>query len=207
MEFNTILLFSITSLSLNLIPGPDVIYIVSNTLKGKINAGIKSAVGLGIGYLIHTLAACIGLSSIILKSALIFSIIKLFGIVYLLYLAVSSILAAVKGKSKLVIYSNESDPKGTLKQGILVSLLNPKVALFFLSFLPQFIDTSIGHTNYQLLLFGIIFSCLATLCNISYALLGSFFLKNPKAQKHTRIIEGFSGFLLLGLAAKVALSD
>ena len=92
------------------------------------------------------------------------------------------------------------------RQGVVVSVLNPKVALLFLSFLPQFIDISAGSTNMQLLMLGLLFSILATLCNIIYAVLGSWLLSNPKAGRYTRIIEGVSGFLLVGLAGKIALS-
>jgi threonine/homoserine/homoserine lactone efflux protein len=206
MEFHTLLLFTISCLSINLIPGPDVIYIVSNTMKGKMVSGMKAALGLGVGYFIHTLAACLGLSAIILSSALAFSIIKWLGAAYLLYLGFMSLKSMWQGKSKLSINNNSNTDTNVFRQGVVVSVLNPKVALFFLSFLPQFIDISAGSTNMQLLMLGLLFSILATLCNIIYAVLGSWLLSNPKAGRYTRIIEGVSGFLLVGLAGKIALS-
>ena len=206
MEFHTLLIFTIACLSINLIPGPDVIYIVSNTMKGKMISGMKAALGLGVGYFIHTLAACLGLSAIILSSALAFSIIKWLGAAYLLYLGIKSLKSMWRGESKLSINNNSGTGTNVFRQGVVVSVLNPKVALFFLSFLPQFIDVSAGSTNMQLLMLGLLFSVLATLCNIIYAVLGSWLLSNPKAGRYTRIIEGVSGFLLVGLAGKIAFS-
>lgn len=207
MELHTFLLFALASLSINLIPGPDVIYIVSNAMKGKMVGGIKAALGLGVGYFIHTLAAVLGLSAIILSSALAFSMVKWLGAIYLLYLGVMSLKSMWQGGSKLAL-KNEMEPQGNVfKQGIVVSVLNPKVALFFLSFLPQFIDTSVTSVNMQLFILGLCFSGLATLCNVTYALVGSWLLKSAKSKRYSRIIEGFSGVLLIGLAGKIAFSE
>ena len=206
MEFHTLLLFTLACLSINLIPGPDVIYIVSNTMRGKMASGMKAALGLGIGYFVHTFAACLGLSAIILSSALAFSVIKWLGAAYLLYLGIMSLKSMWQGKSKLSNNNNKNTQSNVFRQGIIVSVLNPKVALFFLSFLPQFIDISAGDTNLQLLVLGSLFSGLATLCNIIYAVAGSWLLNSPKAKRYTRVIEGVSGFLLIGLAGKIALT-
>jgi len=206
MEFHTLLLFTLACLSINLIPGPDVIYIVSNTMRGKMASGMKAALGLGIGYFVHTFAACLGLSAIILSSTLAFSVIKWLGAAYLLYLGIMSLKSMWQGKSKLSNNNNKNTQSNVFRQGIIVSVLNPKVALFFLSFLPQFIDISAGDTNLQLLVLGSLFSGLATLCNIIYAVAGSWLLNSPKAKRYTRVIEGVSGFLLIGLAGKIALT-
>lgn len=206
MQLHTLLLFALASLSINLIPGPDVIYIVSNTLKDKMLGGLKAALGLGVGYFIHTLAAVLGLSAIILSSALAFSVVKWLGAAYLLYLGISSLRSMLRGGSKLNVTQSDKPSRGVFKQGVVVSVLNPKVALFFLSFLPQFIDSSAGSLNLQLLILGLCFSGLATLCNITYALAGSWLLKSAKANRYSRIIEGISGVLLIGLAGKIAFS-
>ncbi|MFM2481832.1 LysE family translocator [Celerinatantimonas sp. YJH-8] len=206
MQLHTLLLFALASLSINLIPGPDVIYIVSNTLKGKMLGGMKAALGLGVGYFVHTLAAVLGLSAIILSSALAFTVVKWLGACYLLYLGITSLRSMYRGGSKLTVATSETSSKSIFKQGIVVSVLNPKVALFFLSFLPQFIDTSAGSLNLQLLVLGLCFSALATLCNLTYALAGSWLLRSAKANRYSRIIEGISGILLIGLAGKIAFS-
>lgn len=207
MDLNSLVLFVIACLAINMIPGPDVIYIVSNTMKGKLASGMKAAIGLGIGYFIHTLAACLGLSAIILSSAVAFTAVKWLGAAYLVYLGVQALLSMWRGKSKLVVNESLGSNKNVFAQGVIVSVLNPKVALFFLSFLPQFIDTSTGSTSTQLLVLGLLFSGLATMCNVLYASIGSWVFSRSNSQRYSRALEGVSGVLLIGLAGKVAISD
>jgi threonine/homoserine/homoserine lactone efflux protein len=207
MELSSLLLFVVACLAINMIPGPDVIYIVSNTMKGKLASGFKAAMGLGVGYFVHTLAACLGLSAIILSSAVAFSAVKWLGAAYLVYLGVQSLISMWRGESKLEVSENVERNKNVFVQGVIVSVLNPKVALFFLSFLPQFIDTSAGAASMQLLVLGLVFSALATLCNILYASVGSWVFSRPNSQRYSRALEGVSGVLLIGLASKVAISD
>ncbi|EJI6688102.1 lysine transporter LysE [Vibrio parahaemolyticus] len=207
MDLNSLVLFVIACLAINMIPGPDVIYIVSNTMKGKLASGMKAAIGLGIGYFIHTLAACLGLSAIILSSAVAFTAVKWLGAAYLVYLGVQSLLSMWRSESKLVVNESIGSNKNIFVQGVIVSVLNPKVALFFLSFLPQFIDTSTGSTSTQLLVLGLLFSGLATMCNVLYASIGSWVFSRSNSQRYSRALEGVSGVLLIGLAGKVAISD
>ncbi|MBE4429234.1 LysE family translocator [Vibrio parahaemolyticus] len=207
MDLNSLVLFVIACLAINMIPGPDVIYIVSNTMKGKLASGMKAAIGLGIGYFIHTLAACLGLSAIILSSAVAFTAVKWLGAAYLVYLGVQALLSMWRGESKLVVNESIGSNKNIFVQGVIVSVLNPKVALFFLSFLPQFIDTSTGSTSTQLLVLGLLFSGLATMCNVLYASIGSWVFSRSNSQRYSRALEGVSGVLLIGLAGKVAISD
>jgi len=206
MHIHTLLLFSIACLSINLIPGPDVIYIVSNTIKGKITSGLKAALGLGMGYFLHTLAACLGLSAIILSSVTAFSIIKWLGALYLLYLGIMSLTSMYQGHSKLSEI-NDFRQQNIFKQGVIISVLNPKVALFFLSFLPQFIEISNHSVNTQLFFLGLIFSILATLCNLIYAIMGNWLLTSSKSSRYSRILDGISGILLVGLAGKIAFGE
>ncbi|MCT7944016.1 LysE family translocator [Shewanella septentrionalis] len=207
MDLNSLLLFAVACLAINLIPGPDVIYIVSNTMKGKMISGLKAATGLGVGYFVHTLAASLGLSAIILSSALAFSIVKWLGAAYLVYLGIQALISMWRGNNKIVVDGNSKPNGNVFFQGIVVSVLNPKVALFFLSFLPQFIDPLAGSTSIQLLTLGLIFCLLATLCNVLYASAGSWVFSRPNSQRYSRALEGISGVLLIGLASKVMTSD
>jgi len=207
MEINSLVLFVIAALSINLIPGPDVIYIVTNTMKGKMKAGIKASLGLGVGYLIHTLAAVLGLSALILSSAFLFTVIKYLGAAYLLYLGLQSLINCYKNKSKMCVENTNDKQDNVFKQGVIVSVLNPKVAMFFLAFLPQFIDPTAINATRELLTLGLLFSVLATSCNLFYASLGSILFSSPKAQKYSRFLEGISGTILIGLSAKIALSN
>lgn len=206
MEMNTLILFIIAALSINLIPGPDVIYIVTNTMKGNMKSGIEASLGLGVGYLIHTLAAVLGLSALILSSAFLFTIIKYVGALYLLYLGITSLLNCYRNNSSICKDSCIKKQSNVFKQGVIVSVLNPKVAMFFLAFLPQFIDPVAANATNELLTLGLLFSALATVCNLFYASLGSVLFSSPKAQKYSRILEGVSGTILIGLSAKIALS-
>ena len=207
MEMHSLVLFVIAALSINLIPGPDVIYIVTNTMKGQMKSGIKASLGLGVGYLIHTLAAVFGLSALILSSALLFTVIKYLGALYLLYLGVTSLMNCYRNNAKLTINNKGEKQTGVFKQGVIVSVLNPKVAMFFLAFLPQFIDPLSVTAAQDLLVLGLLFSGLATLCNLLYAGLGSILFNSPKAKKYARVLEGVSGSLLIALSAKIALSN
>ena len=207
MDLNSLLLFVVACLAINMIPGPDVIYIVSNTMKGKLINGLKAALGLGVGYFIHTLAACLGLSAIILSSAVAFSAVKWLGAAYLVYLGIQSLRSMWRGESKIITNTDIEKDKSVFSQGVIVSVLNPKVALFFLSFLPQFIETSSSSVSLQLLVLGLLFSVLATLCNLLYASVGSWVFSRPNSQRYSRALEGVSGVLLIGLASKVAISE
>lgn len=207
MEMNTLILFVIAALSINLIPGPDVIYIVTNTMKGKMKSGIKASLGLGVGYLIHTFAAVLGLSALILSSAFLFTIIKYLGAIYLLYLGVQSLIHCYRNESQICVEDSNDMQGNVFKQGIIVSVLNPKVAMFFLAFLPQFIEPTALNATRELLSLGLLFSVLATACNLFYASLGSILFSRPQAQKYTRVLEGASGTILIALSAKIALSS
>jgi threonine/homoserine/homoserine lactone efflux protein len=94
-----------------------------------------------------------------------------------------------------------------VKQGVIISVLNPKVAMFFLAFLPQFIDPLAIDATQDLLTLGLLFSVLATSCNLLYASLGNVLFSSPKAQKYSRVLEGISGTILVGLSAKIAFSS
>lgn len=207
MEMNSLILFVVAALSINLIPGPDVIYIVTNTMKGKMKSGIKASLGLGVGYLIHTLAAVLGLSALVLSSAFLFTVIKYLGAIYLLYIGIQSLINCYKNKPKISVENTNQKQSNIFKQGVIVSVLNPKVAMFFLAFLPQFIDPTGLNATSELLTLGLLFSLLATCCNLFYASLGSLLFSHPKAVKYSRMLEGISGTILIGLSAKIALSN
>ncbi|MGZ5190446.1 MAG: LysE family translocator, partial [Flavisolibacter sp.] len=130
--------FALTGLLLNLTPGNDMIYVIARSSGQGIKAGVISALGIGAGCIVHILAAVIGLSAIIAQSAIAFDIIKYAGAAYLIYLGIKSLLSK---KKKLTINKlEEISYTKIFWQGVITNVLNPKVALFFLAFLPQFID-------------------------------------------------------------------
>ena len=167
---NDFLIFALATLMLNITPGNDMLYVATRSTSQGVKAGIVSALGIAGGCIVHLLAAVIGLSAIIANSALAFDIIKYAGAAYLIYLGVKSILSK---QSKFSINNNveKKSLSSLFWQGVLTNVLNPKVALFFLAFLPQFIDPDQGNTSLQILLLGLWFNFSGTVVNCVVALL------------------------------------
>ena len=198
--------FALAALLLNLTPGNDMLYVAARSTSQGIKAGIISSLGIMAGCMVHILAAVIGLSAIIAQSALAFNIIKYVGAAYLVYLGIRSIISRkktfdVKNKMQQQSYTR------IFWQGVLTNVLNPKVALFFLAFLPQFINVESKHTALQILFLGTWFNVGGTLVNIIVAILfgkiGTWLSQSPRfIQWQERI----TGAMLIALGIKVALS-
>ena len=199
-------MFALTGLLLNLTPGSDMLYIIARSSGQGTKAGVISALGIGAGCFVHIFAAVIGLSALMARSALAFEIIKYIGAFYLIYLGIRSILT--KNKSLAVQPKREKLSFNKIFwQGVLTNVLNPKVALFFLALLPQFITIK-GNTSLQILFLGTWFNVVGTLVNILVALLfgkvGSWLSKSPGfVQWQERI----TGMILIGLGIRVAFSS
>lgn len=170
MEIGLVLSFLAASIVLSLMPGPDNIFVLTESLtKGQRN-GIAISFGLGLGVLVHTLAATTGLSIIVQKSAIAFSIIKYLGAIYLLYLAFQTFK---EKKSELHLKSENNGKQKTLfylvKKGFLMNILNPKVSLFFIAFLPQFLTSGGYNITLQMVILGVIFmiQAIVIFCMIS----------------------------------------
>ena len=200
-------LFVIMCVCLIILPGPDTAIVTKNTISvGKIG-GIKTALGICCALLIHTSAAILGLSAIIVKSALLFSVFKYVGAVYLIYLGVKALWSLKKKDESASVEMNlKSHFKNTslFKQGFLTNLLNPKVAVFFLTFLPQFVVSG-SNTFFPFLIMGITYTVLTAIWFLIYVSLInqiSAFMKRPKTKN---IIEGITGAILIGFGIKLAL--
>jgi len=155
-------LFCLSAIVLSVTPGPDTFYILGRTISQGTKSGYASVLGISTGVLVHTIAAAIGLSTILATSALVFKIIKLIGAAYLIYLGITLIFASkhTDGLSKNSL--PEISFWKIYSQGVLTNVLNPKVALFFLSFLPQFIDANQGNVaSFSFL--GLVYVCICTL--------------------------------------------
>ena len=199
--------FALAALLLNLTPGNDMLYVAARSASQGIKAGIISSLGIFVGCLVHIIAAVVGLSAIIAQSALAFNIIKYLGAAYLIYLGIRSILS----KKKSLQLDKKIQPLSYHKifwQGVITNVLNPKVALFFLAFLPQFINIHSANTYWQILFLGAWFDVGGTLVNIVVAILfgkiGNWLSRSPRfVQWQERI----TGAMLIGLGIKVALSS
>ena len=207
ISLNDFLIFAFASLMLNITPGNDMLYVATRSTSQGIRAGVVSALGIAGGCLVHLLAAVIGLSAIIANSAIAFDIIKYTGAAYLVYLGVRSFLS--KQNKFNISNSVEKKPLSELFwQGVFTNVLNPKVALFFLAFLPQFIHPEKGNASMQILLLGLWFNFSGTIVNIIVAAMFGK-LGNWLADKQAFIKwqNKITGLLLVGLGIKVALSS
>ena len=203
INFETFLLAGIL---LNLTPGNDTIFILTKSIAHGKKAGIVSALGIGTGNIVHTTIAALGLSIVIAKSEVLFDIIKYAGAAYLIYMGIKMLI----DKSQLTTDPSNNDESNYLRiyrDGIVTNLLNPKVSLFYLAFLPQFIDPSAVNTVLPFLVLGLTFVttgtiwCL-TLATFASAILGG--LKNNKTM--STYINRICGLTLVGLGVKVALT-
>ena len=153
-----------------LIPGPAVLYVVTRSVGQGRGAGLVSAVGLGVGNMVHVVAAALGLSAVVASSAVAFSAVKYVGAAYLIFIGVRRLLEGDEDAGQ------ERPPKSLRRiftQGIVVNVLNPKVALFFLAFLPQFVEPDRGHVTVQVLVLGLVFVAVGMMSDSCYALAGS----------------------------------
>lgn len=169
-DFDHMLLFLVAASILILVPGPSVLYIIAKSVEQGYKAGIVSVLGIGIGSLLHVIAAAIGISSIVMASATAFSIIKYIGAAYLIYLGIKKFFEK-EPSTAIPIEVKSKKLKTIFYEGILVNTFNPKTAIFFLSFLPQFISVEKGGNASQILFLGILFTVYAILSDTIYVLL------------------------------------
>lgn len=191
-------LFAISGIILNLTPGADTMYILGTSMAKGRKAGILSALGISTGCLFHTTLAALGLSIILAKSALAFNIVKFLGAGYLVFLGIRSILS----KSSSLTEQKEGNDSG-LKiylQGVMTNVLNPKVALFFLAYIPQFINPGNSFGPLPFLLLGFTFFVTGTLWDTFLAVAASFLLTFLKKKTgSTLLMNKISGIIFVGL--------
>ncbi len=193
--------FALASLALLVIPGPAVIYILNRSIVGGRSVGLAAVGGLEIGNFIHVIAATVGLSAVIATSATAFSLVKWLGAGYLIYVGIHTL---VRKPTELSAARGPTSLRRSFIQGVVVNTLNPKVALFFLSFLPQFINTSRGSAALQSLIFGSLFVLLGILSDGAYALLASGLRETLLSGRTLPFIQRYvSGvvFIALGVVA------
>ena len=197
--------FSLASLALLVVPGPSVLYIVTRGITQGRMAGLASVLGVHVGTTFHIAAATLGLSALLMRSIVAFNVVKYAGAAYLVYLGIRRLLdedgpiqtGPVKARPLTRIFG----------QGILVNVLNPKTALFFLAFLPQFVDVQRGSVPLQMVVLGSIFIVLGLISDGTYALVSSLIgtrLRTSRSfARRERLV---SGGIYLGLGVTAALS-
>ena len=169
-SIESLLAFGIASLALLVIPGPAVLYIINRSVADGRNVALAAVAGLEIGNFMHIIAATVGLSAVIATSAAAFSAVKWIGAGYLIYIGIRTLATKPQAVSQL---NDPMSRRRAFTQGIVVNTFNPKVALFFLSFLPQFIDADRGSAALQSLVLGSTFVVLGCISDSLFAILAS----------------------------------
>ncbi len=200
--------FLLTGILLNMTPGNDTIFILSKSIGQGRRAGIISALGIATGSAVHTVLAAFGLSLIIAKSILLFNIIKYAGAVYLLYIGYKMITDKSGFASEKINQIKSVNYNTIYRDAIVTNLLNPKVALFFISFLPQFIDPATGNSTLGFLLLGATFITTGIIwCMLLAVFAAAIFSTLKKNLRLSSVINKICGVTLIALGIKVALSD
>lgn len=203
IDLSTLLVFAAASAVLILIPGPSVVFIVARSLEGGRRAGLVSMLGVEAGALLHVAGAALGLSALLTSSATAFAAIRYLGAAYLVLLG----LQALRGSATVRADVRPSvSTRRLFRQGFVVNALNPKVAVFFLAFLPQFTDPAAGSVPAQVALLGLVFVVIATLGDGAYALVAGGVADRVRGSARSALLfRRASGvaYLLLGGAAAV----
>ena len=199
-------LFVGVSWALIIAPGPDMLYVITRGMAHGRRAGMLSAIGVVCGILIHTTAAAFGLTLIIQTSAFTFLLIKFFGAIYLLYLGIK----AWRDKSTFSLQTSApiAKSRALFWQGVLSNVLNPKIAIFFLAFLPQFVDKGSSHVTVQMVILGITFACfgLCFLLVVGYSsgTIGRWLTYRPQ---YAQFFQRLAGSILIGLGIRRAFTE
>jgi threonine/homoserine/homoserine lactone efflux protein len=204
-DASTFALFIVAALVLLVVPGPSVLYIVARSIEGGRTAGLVSVLGVQTGAMVHIAFAAVGLSAILASSAVAFSVIKWLGAAYLVWLGLRRIFGRDEEESDVAV---EPAPLSRVfSQGVIVNILNPKTALFFLAFLPQFVDVDRGAVGLQVAVLGLLFVGLALVCDSGWGLAAgtaSGWLRGSRglvrAQRYA------TGGVLVGLGVATALT-
>ncbi|MGH9945609.1 MAG: LysE family translocator [Pyrinomonadaceae bacterium] len=202
-DWSTIILYAAAVVVLVYTPGPNTLYIIARSVNQGRRAGIVSSLGVEVGTLFHVAAAALGISALMLASATAFNIVKYAGAAYLIYLGIKTLLTREKIETEDPV--EKKTLRRTFLQAVVVNVLNPKTAMFFLAFLPQFIDPQRGAVATQVLFFGLIVVVIGFTSGSFYSLLagslGNLLRDNLKFLRTQRY---FAGSVYLGLGLTTA---
>jgi threonine/homoserine/homoserine lactone efflux protein len=207
-DASSLALFTVAAITLLVIPGPSVLYIVTRSVDQGRAAGLASVGGIHVGTLVHVAAAALGLSALLVSSATAYNAVRWLGAAYLIWLGVRRLMA--RDEEVAAGAGPEARRHGlgrVFAQGVVVNVLNPKTALFFFAFLPQFVDVARGSVRLQVVVFGVAFVLLGLVSDGAYALLAStgagWLRRRPGVAKASRVV---SGGVLISLGVTTALA-
>lgn len=199
-------LFLAATLALNLTPGPDMLYIASRSSAQGTIAGLVSSLGIGTGCLVHIVAAAFGLSALLMMSAVAFGVVKWVGVIYLIWLGIQLIRSGWRVEQQTSL--QKAGLRQIFLQGVLVNVFNPKVALFFIAFLPQFAHPASPSFIWEVLFLGLLFTFCGTLINACVAVLGGHFGnrvgQNPAWRRWQQSV---AGAVIMAMGVGLGLSE
>jgi threonine/homoserine/homoserine lactone efflux protein len=202
-----LLTFALLSFALILVPGPNVLFVISRSLMLGRAAGVATAAGGQIGIYVQVAAVAFGVGALVERSVAVFTVIKLAGAGYLVYLGIQGIRNRRRLGAALESEAQRKTVRRIVYDGILVGVSNPKAIIFFLAVLPQFVDRPAGHVPEQMLLLGAIFLAIAVLCDSSWALAaGTARAWLARSPRRLELIGGAGGLVMIGIGASLALT-
>lgn len=209
MAVTDLWLFITAGLLLNLTPGPDMALIAARSGQYGVRAGVAAALGVSAGCLVHIAAAALGLSAMMMASAVTFTLLKWLGAAYLVFLGVRMLWGSFKPHDERTAVAGDrpGNLSGIFLQGLLTNALNPKVAIFFLAFLPQFIDVEASSKVLAFVLLGLLFNVNSTLFNVLVAWAAGRVSSSPAFGRVRAWLERAIGALFIGLGIRLALAE
>ena len=210
-DLQHLLLFIAAGWLLNLTPGPDVLYIVTQSLRSGAKAGVVAGLGVTAGCFVHIFAAALGVSALLAASATAFSVLKYVGAAYLLWVGIKILLARAPQPAPDLVAAPQGagsrDLAAVFRGGFLTNVLNPKVALFFLAFVPQFIAPDAGNKALAFVLLGVIFNVNAIPVNSGWALAAAWMARRSAVQGALQWLDRAAACMLIAFGLKLALTD
>jgi threonine/homoserine/homoserine lactone efflux protein len=199
-DISTLALFCVATLGLLVVPGPAVLYIVTRSVSQGRAAGMISVLGVHAGSVVHVAAAALGVSALLAASATAFTVVKYVGVAYLVWLGVRKLVRRSEGEQAIEL--RVQSKQRLFWEGFVVNVLNPKTAIFFLAFLPQFVNPDAGPVGPQMLLLGLLWIVLGMASDGTYAMLASALADRVRrSARARRRLDVGSGLVYLGLAA------
>jgi threonine/homoserine/homoserine lactone efflux protein len=202
-----VLTFALISFALIIVPGPNVLFVISRSLMLGRAAGVGTALGGQMGVYTQVAAVAFGVGAIVERSVAVFTAIKLAGAVYLLYLGVQALRHRRSLAAALEARAERKTLRRILRDGFIVGATNPKAIIFFVAVLPQFVDPSAGHVPAQMLLLGAVFLAIAMLCDSAWALIaGSARSWLARSPRRLELVGGTGGLVMIGIGASLAIT-
>lgn len=210
-DFQHLLLFIAAGWLLNLTPGPDVLYIVTHSLRSGARAGIVAGLGITTGCFVHIFAAAVGVSALLATSAMAFTVLKWMGAAYLLWVGIKILFSRRPQATTDLRAMAASEPQRPLKKvfigGFWTNVLNPKVAIFFLAFVPQFIAPDAASPALAFAMLGVLFNLNAIPVNTAWALVAAWMARRDAVQRGMHWLDRAAGVMFIGFGIKLALTD